>query len=535
VSELETFMPMRRAVILVLCISLLATTTVAQESDPSTQPAAASSEGPRPGRAMRGRGEASTQPSDDKPVVTDHEITIDGRLLKYTATAGQIPLKDDSGKVKARIFFISYQKKREENETAATRPITFVFNGGPGAASVWLHLGTAGPKRVHLPDDGTPPPPPYRLETNEATWLDLTDLCFIDPVGTGFSRPAEGEQTRQFYSVEGDVASVADFIRLFLTRNNRWASPKFLAGESYGTTRAAALSEHLHDRYGIDLNGIVLVSTVLNFQTLEPRAGNDLPYPLFLPTYTACAWFHHKLPGQRRPLADVLAEAQEWALGEYMMALAKGASLDDAARKQIIDRLVAYTGLPREYVEKSNLRVSPARFEKMLLADQRRVIGRMDGRLTGHDADPLDDRPDFDPSMSGYVGPFSSTFNDYVRNELKYENENTYEFLSPRVGPWDFGQAGSGYLNVSTTLRECMTKVPGMKVMLASGYYDLATPYLAADYTLNQMPLSRQLRANITHSYYEGGHMMYLNRPSLVKLKRDLAAFYQSALGSPSN
>lgn len=515
-----------RTMILLLCIGLIPSAARSQESEPATAPSVDSPHQPR-GLRARPDGAAATQPAEEKPVATEHEIVLDGKTLKYTATAGLIPLKDDAGKVKARIFFVAYEKKRDESEQVAARPITFVFNGGPGAASIWLHLGTAGPKRVHLAEDGTPPAPPYRLEVNDSTWLDLTDLVFIDPVGTGFSRPAEGEQPKQFYSVEGDVQSVADFIRLFLTRYQRWPSPKFLAGESYGTTRAAALSEHLHDRYGIDLNGIVLVSTVLNFQTIEQRAGNDLPYPLFLPTYTACAWFHKKLPGAPKDLANVVDEARQWAVNEYLPALARGASLDEASRKQVIDKLVQYTGLPRDYVEKSNLRIGAARFEKALLADQQRVIGRMDGRITGHDADPLRERPDFDPSMSGYVGLFSSTFNDYVRGELKYQNEQPYEFLSGI--DWDWGRAGSGYLNVATTLRECMTQVPAMKVMFASGYYDLATPFTAADYTINQMPLSDELRKNITHHYYEGGHMMYLNRPSLLKLKRDLQEFYRKA------
>ncbi len=520
-----------RIVILLLCVGWITSIARGQEAEPSTAPAGEGAELPRMPRGVRARSDAApaTQPSDEKPVATEHEITLGGKPFKYSATAGQIPLKDDSGKTKARIFFVAYEKKRDPSDDVAKRPITFVFNGGPGAAAIWLHLGTAGPKRVVLPDDGTPPPPPYQLETNDSTWLDLTDLVFIDPVGTGFSRIAEGEQPRQFYSVEGDVQSVADFIRLYLTRYQRWSSPKFIAGESYGTTRAAGLSEYLHDRYGIDLNGIVLISTVLNFQTLEPRAGNDLPYPLFLPTYTASAWFHGMLPDQRRKLPELLAEVQQFALTEYTSALAQGASLDEASRQKIIDKLVSYTGLPREYVEKSRLRISPARFQKALLAEKQLVIGRMDGRISGFDADWLDDRPDFDPSMSGYVGLFSSTFNDYIRRELKYENEQPYEFLSSRVGQWDWGPAGSGYLNVATTLRECMTKVPSMRVMLASGYYDLATPFTGADYTVNQMPLSDDLRKNISHSYYEGGHMMYLNRPSLEKLKRDLTEFYEAA------
>ncbi|MGH7178045.1 MAG: S10 family peptidase [Tepidisphaeraceae bacterium] len=342
--------------------------------------------------------------------------------------------------------------------------------------------------------------------------------------------------------MQGDIQSVSDFIRIWCTKYQRWLSPKFLAGESYGTTRAAGLSEQLHDRYGLDLNGIVLISTVLNFLTLEPSAGNDAPYPLFLPSYTAIAWYHKKLPQDLQgDLAKAVAEAQLWAMGEYTTALAKGSALQGEARERIVQDLSRYCGLPPEYVRRSSLRISPARFEKQLLADRQRVIGRMDGRISGHDSDPLNDTPDFDPSLTGYIGLFADTFNDYVRRELKYESDLPYEFLSPQVGPWDFSQTGGGprgegsgrgqgYLNVATTLRRAMVAMPALKVMVASGYYDLATPFTGADYTINQMPLGKELRDNIAQHYYEGGHMLYLNKPALEKLKSDLRDFYGRCL-----
>jgi len=520
---------------LVSIILLIGSSTLLAQQ-PATQPG---SEKLPP--ELRGLGE-TTKPakeSDDsdkpgklaKPVTTDHEITINGQPLKYRVTAGLMPLKDDSGKQRAKVFYTYYEKAGEKSEITA-RPVTFVFNGGPGSASVWLHLGTAGPKRVAISDEGKPPAPPYQLEDNPYTWLSFTDLVFIDPVGTGFSRPTDNERGREFYGVQGDVSSVADFIRLFSTTYNRWPSPKFLAGESYGTTRAAALSEYLHDRFGTEMNGIVLISTVLNFQTINPSAGNDLPYPLFLPTYTASAWYHKKLPPQlQADLKQAVAAAKAWAMTDYSAALAKGTSLAPESRQQIVDKLVEFTGLPREYVNRSHLKIGPSRFEKALLADQRQVIGRMDGRITGFDADPLNDSPEFDPSLSGYMGLFTATFNDYVRNELKYEDDAVYEVLSSRVSPWDFGPAGSGYLNVATTLREAMTKSPSLKVLVASGYYDLATPFAAADYTIDQMPLSKELRSNITQTYYEGGHMMYLAKPALMQLHADLEKFYESAAG----
>ena len=335
-------------------------------------------------------------------------------MLKYRSTAGQIPLTDDNGKIRARIFFVYYQ---QTGTTAAsepseeTRPVTFVFNGGPGAASVWLHLGTAGPKKVHLPEDGSPPEPPYRLEDNPFTWLSFSDLVFIDPVGTGFSRPNEPERAREFYGVQGDIASVADFIRLFCTKYERWPSPKFLAGESYGTTCAAGLSEFLHDRYGVDLNGIVLISTVLNFQTLSPSPGNDLPYALYLPSYATSAWYHKKLSPrlQQMSVDKVAAEVEAWSMSEYSSALAKGTSIDDAAREATVQKLVEYSGLPIEYVRKSNLKISPARFEKALLADQRKVIGRMDTRglpdLTSMRSTTRRNSIQASPATSGCLSP----------------------------------------------------------------------------------------------------------------------------------
>jgi carboxypeptidase C (cathepsin A) len=467
--------------------------------------------------------ESATQPSDDSPVVTEHETTIAGKTIRYSAAAGLVTLRDDAGdKPRAKMFYIAYTVPGETH-----RPVTFVFNGGPGAAAIWLHLGTAGPQRIKLNDDGTPLPPPYSLEKNESSWLDLTDLVFIDPVGTGYSRP-EADKGKEFYSVQGDVQSVADFIRIYLTRNNRWNAAKFIAGESYGTTRAAGLSEYLHDRFGIDLSGVILVSTVLNFQTLSFDAGNDTVYPLWLPTYAATAWYHKKIATDKQiTLANFVAQARKWAQTDYATALIRGNSLSDDERAKIEGELAGFTGLPIDFVRKSDLRIAPYRFQKELLSDQRKVIGRMDGRLTAHDADPLSGGPEFDPSVDGYTGVFSGTFNQYIRQELKYENEQVYEFLSPRVGPWDWGR-NNGYVNVAANLRKCMTKLPSLKVFVAQGYYDFATPFAASDYTLDQMPLSKDLQSNITRAYYEGGHMMYLNKASLEKLKKDLSGFYST-------
>ncbi|MBC8105699.1 MAG: peptidase S10, partial [Anaerolineae bacterium] len=491
----------RTSIAALLAVLLLTSLTIAQDVPTS-----------RPTRGPRGAGGVATsQPSEeDAPVVTTHQIKVGDQTIDYNAITGTIALKDDAGKTRAKMFFVAYEKQADEGSDRADRPITFVFNGGPGAAAIWLHMGCVGPKVVEMGRDGAPPAPPYKLLDNAYTWLDKTDLVLIDPVGTGYSRPEQG--VRDFYGVRGDIDGVSDFIRIYLTRYQRWLSPKFLCGESYGTTRAAGLSEQLHDRYGIDLNGIFLLSTVLNFQTLDFGAGNDTPYPLFLPTYTATAHYHKKLPPDLQgDFKKAIAQAEQWAMGDYTTALVEGNSLSDAERDKVAQQLARFTGLPLEYVKRSNLRINPNRFEKELLADQQRIIGRMDGRFSGHNADPLNDTPEYDPTLTGYVGPFSSTFNDYVRRQLKYENENNYEFLSPRVGPWDFGTGGNGFLNVATTLRRAMTKLPTMKIMIGSGYYDLATPFAAADFTVNQMPLDKELRQNVVQKYYEGGHMFYLN------------------------
>jgi carboxypeptidase C (cathepsin A) len=481
-------------------------------------------------------GEPTTQPG-----ITEHEITLDGQVLHYRATAGQLPISDEAGKEQAKIFYISYEKissaTTAPTTSAATepvadpsRPVTFVFNGGPGSASVWLHMGAAGPRRVKVEDGGFPPSPPYSLTDNAQSWLDLTDLVFIDPVGTGYSRATDPDKAKDFYSLHGDIESVADFIRLYCTKNQRWLSPKFLAGESYGTTRAAGLSEYLHDRYGVDLNGIVLISTVLNFQTLRFDPGNDTPYPLYIPTYTAVAHYHKKLaPDLQADLKKAVAQSQAWAMTDYAAALAKGSSLDEADRERVVRKLVAFTGLPKEYVERSNLRIAPERFEKSLLVDQRKIIGRMDGRVTADDADPLNDVTNFDPSMDGFVGVFTNTFNDYIQRELDFKTDETYEVLSPRVKGWDFG-VNDSYLNVATTLQQAITESPSLKVLVCCGYYDLATPFTAANYTVNSMALSRALRGNVREAYFEGGHMLYLNPSALEQLKGALRGFYRDAV-----
>jgi carboxypeptidase C (cathepsin A) len=466
---------------------------------------------------------------EEAPVVTRHELRLaGGRVLRYSVTTGFMPLKDDRGEIEARIFFMAYALDRASGPE--TRPLMFSFNGGPGSSSVWLHLGALGPKRVKMQPDGKMPSPPYQLVDNESTWLDMTDLVFIDPVGTGYSRAAKPELGKKFWSVDGDIESVGEFIRLYLTRYERWSSPLFLVGESYGTTRAAGLAGHLVER-GIAFNGIVLVSSILNFQTARFTPGNDLPYPLFLPTYTATAWYHHKLPPdlQGKPLPEVLSEVEAWAGAEYPIALQKGDRLSAEERREVRDRLARYTGLDPEYVDEANLRVEIFRFCKELLRPERRTVGRLDTRFRGADARAIGERPEFDPSMAAIRPPYTAMFNDYVRRELRYETDLVYYILGGGIGRWDFGETNA-FADTSEALRSAFAKNPDMRLFVASGYFDLATPYFATRYTLAHMDLDPEQRARITTGQYEAGHMMYIHEKELARLKQDVSAFVSAAL-----
>ena len=464
--------------------------------------------------------------------IVQQSITIHGKALPYTVTTGYMPLKNGAGKLQADIFFIAYTK----NTTAARRdhrPLTFCFNGGPGAASNWLNLGCAGPFRVQLTPKGNVTPPPYKLVPNHQTWLTATDLVFVDPVGTGYSRLAPGVPGKRFYGVVPDVKSIADFIRLYTTMYQRWGSPLFLAGESYGTTRACALADYLGVHEGMALNGIMLISCALNFQLLSPNPGNDTPYPLFLPTYTATAWYYHKLPGDlEKHFHRTLAKVEHWALGDYLTALAHGASLPPAQREKISAAMARYTGLSKRYILLSNLRVGPGHFEQALLRNQKRVIGRMDTRLSAYNPNPTAGTATFDPSLSRFLAPFTSAFNEYVRKDLKYANNLPYQTLSEKVFPWNFGPGGAGFLYVTDNLRRAMIRNPYMKVLVCSGYFDLATPFFGTVYTMNHLNLSRKLQSNIQEVFFRGGHMVYHPAPMRKKLAAQVRTFIRRASGA---
>jgi carboxypeptidase C (cathepsin A) len=456
---------------------------------------------------------------EGEPVVTEQVLGD----LKYSATVGMLPVKDAYGETKAGIFFTAYTVDSPE-----PRPLTFSFNGGPGSSSVWLHLGALGPKRVKLGDDGEALDAPYDLVDNSESWLSFTDLVFIDPVGTGFSRSLKAEDEESFWGLSGDVDSIADFIRSYLTRFERWMSPLYIAGESYGTTRAAGLSDALMDR-GIGLKALVLISSILNFQTARFNRGNDLPFLLFLPTYAATAHFHGKLSKdlQAKPLEELLVEVEEFCESEYLLALNKGSSLSPEKTAETVEKLARFTGLDPLYIELTGLRINIHRFCKELLRKEGRTVGRLDSRYKGIDPIGVSESPEFDPST--VIGPaFTHCLNDYIQRELGYRSKLPYYISNPDKlwARWKWGDAGGGYPDTSEALRRTMSKNKFMRVFIANGYYDLATPYFATRYTLNHMALDPSLLGNITNGYYESGHMMYVHSKELANLKRDVEAFY---------
>ena len=468
---------------------------------------------------------------EDKLSVTHHSVTINSEEIRYTATTGTLVLKEetdqDGEKAKAAVFFIAYT--RDDIEDMSKRPVTFSFNGGPGSSSVWLHLGVLGPRCVKPDADGELPHPPYQLMNNESSILDKTDLVFIDPVSTGFSRAVPGEEAKQFHGFKKDIESVGDFILLYLGRYKRWGSPKFLIGESYGTTRAGGLSGYLQERNGTYLNGIMLVSVVLNFQTIRFAPGNDLPYILYLPTYAATAFYHKKLDAGVQ-FESLMNEARAFAMGDYTTALMQGSALSSDRRANIIQQLAKYTGLTPEYIEQTDLRINIMRFCKELLRDEGHTVGRFDSRYKGIDRDSAGETFEYDPSSAVVQGAYTAMLNYYVRDELEFGSDLPYEILSRRVHPWNYSEHQNEYVNVADTLRKAMTINPALKVFVANGYYDLATPFLASEYTFTHLSLDKSLQDNITMAYYQAGHMMYIDQGELQKMKRDLDGFLDDVL-----
>jgi carboxypeptidase C (cathepsin A) len=451
----------RRAFAVLFLIGLLAAPTGAQQrGQPLSQqpPAAARQE-------HAGENEA-------KISQTPHTMRLDGREIRYTATAGTLPIRSDGGDVAARMFFVAYTK---DGENASARPVSFLYNGGPGSATIWLHMGSFAPLRVQMGEEGFQPAPPYRLVDNPYSLIDTTDLVFVDAISTGYSRTVPGVSPAPYHGQQGDLRAFGDFIYEYLKTYSRWASPKYLIGESYGSIRSAGLAQELQSRHGIELNGIVLVSALLTYQTISTSPQNDVAFVSYFPTFTATAWYHKRLPAdlQQRDLKTVVQEARTFATGEYATTLLRGNSLGDAERRAAAQKIARLTGLSPEYVERANLRIDPGRFRKELLRDRRLTVGRLDGRFTATELDAAGESAEFDPSNTALQGAYTAMFSDYVRNELKWESDLHYD-TSGNVRPWTYDQ--NRYMDMTEPLRQTMARNPFLKVFVAAGYYDLATP-----------------------------------------------------------
>jgi len=486
-----------------------------QPTPPAPQPK------PEPAKEADKDKEERYDMTEVPPIVTHHQITLDGKVLRYTATAGRLPIKRGDGQIQAEMFFVAYTLDGQE---PAKRPLTFAFNGGPGSATAWLHMGSVGPKQVVLQPNGFMPAAPYRMVDNPNCALDRTDLVFVDAINTGFSRAANAEMTKKFLGVNGDIEAFGEFIRLYITRYDRWPSPLFMLGESYGTTRAAGIAGYLAD-HGISFNGITMLSTAIDFGTLEWTKNNDVPYVLLVPTFTMIAAYHKRLPSDlQQDMAKTRQEAERWATTDYALALAKGDAISAQERQKIIDEYARYTGLDKKLIDNANLRIDVMQFTKNLLLDQKLTVGRLDGRFTGpHPAGVLE-TSFFDPTGSAILPPYTAVFNNYVRTELGYKVDTPYKIFAyeePGFEKWEWGGADKGFPNTAPGLRDALTKNPYLKVLVMEGYYDLATPYAAANYTFDHLDLPADYRKNISYATYDSGHMVYVDGTSGAKMKKD--------------
>jgi carboxypeptidase C (cathepsin A) len=464
---------------------------------------------------------------EEKPKESKGSVTIAGQEVKYVAKTGMLPLlKEDGSGERAHVFYVYYQVVGADGKPlaatdASKRPITFCFNGGPGSSAVWLHFGGLGPRKVELDAKGLQAAPHAPVVPNPNSILDVTDLVFIDPVGTGASRPAKGEKGEQFWSVNGDIESVGEFIRSLTTREQRWASPKYLCGESYGGIRGSGLSEFLQSKFGLYVDGFISVSGVMNFENLGGELQGTLCY---LPTYTATAFFHGKLPPDlQADRAKAIAEARAFAQGDYALALLKGASLPAAERTRIAEKLARLTGLDRDLIERAHLVIPPGLFLENLLRKEGKIIGRYDGRVTSEDYDRLANHPEFDPSYSNIYGSFAAAANASIRGDLGYEWELPYRVLGGVS--WSFKDFEGEVVNLEDRLAKALKNNTKMRVLFCLSYSDLAVPMDSTLYSIQHLHIPEDLRSNLSVQYYESGHMMYLNLPDAEKLRRDIVEF----------
>jgi carboxypeptidase C (cathepsin A) len=494
-------------------------------------------------------GDAAAKPEGFKPEqqASKGTVTIAGKVVSYDAIAGTIVVhpkgwddvpqnadKDDKTlPPQASMFYVAYFKSGDQTEQ---RPVTFLYNGGPGSSTVWLHMGAFGPKRVITADDSHTPPAPYRVVNNDYSLLDVSDLVFVDAPGTGFSRIAGRDREKSFYGVDGDAEAFADFISQFLAKYGRWNAPKYLFGESYGTTRSALLINLLETGRNIDFNGVILLSQILDFDNRadEPQfnPGIDVPYQLALPTYTATAWYHQKLPDAPKDLAPLLEEVEHFAMTEYAAALAAGSTLPPEQRQAIVAKLHRYTGLPTDYIEKADLRVNAGEFEKTLEGDADTTTGRLDTRFSGPTLDPLSKESEYDPQSAAISSAYVSAFNDYVRKDLKFGENREYKAEIPLGRTWNFLHQPAGArmplpqaTNVMVDLASALKYNPDLKVMLNAGYFDLATPFFEGVYEMEHLPIPATLQKNIDFKFYQSGHMVYAHEASLKQLHDNVTAF----------
>ncbi len=522
---MSRFRPVPLATLLAAASAFLSLPFLSAQEHPPAEPATHAEDRGHPAKPEEA-------PPVERSSVTAHQLTLGGKALHYTATAGTLLIRNDEEKPYGSIFYVAYTLDGAE---AKTRPVTFLYNGGPGSASLWLHMGSVSPVRVITSAPQATGSGPYQLVPNQYSLLDQSDLVFIDAPLTGYSRAVEKGASKDFAGVDQDLRAFAKFIERYLTVNGRWNSPKFLFGESYGTTRSAGLSAVLQDD-GVALNGITLLSSVLNYNA-SIGAGLEVSYVNYLPSYAAIAFYYKKLPQMPADMTAFVEEARVFARGDYAEALAEGETLSPARADEIAAKLHHYTGLPVEYIKQSKLRINPARFRRELLRDEGDVLGRYDARFEGTEPDNAGENPDYDPSDTGISSAYVAALHDYMSRELKYESTDEYKLSANTIGDWDWHHRPAGapaarpeqLPYVAGDLGDTMRKNPKLEVLSANGWFDLATPFFATEYELNHMMLTPEQARNVRFTYYPAGHMVYLNVDALRQLRDDLRRFYEQA------